>query len=129
MITTKNLIQKEEKEGQKEKEGEKHWEGKKAEQVFDGHVMAGETEKKHTHARNRERREKLRTDMHICPLPLWEPEEVPTVTQGPRMPCSGAGLQLSRDPAPSRPIAWPHFSLSRPCYSTIHHGHVRKLTL
>lgn len=117
-----------------ERKGERahtHRESKGAgEQVFDGHVMAwrdrGKTEKKRVCARNRDKRGAEDRSAHLSTSSLGAGGGT-HCPQWLKMPHSGAGLQLSGDPAPSRPIAWPHFSLSRPCYSTIHHGHVRKL--
>lgn len=63
----------------------------------------GKTGGKGEHAGSRETREKLRTGVHICPLPLWEPEEPPTTPGGARCPaqepgCSSAGTLHRRAP-------------------------------
>ena len=77
--------------------------------MFDGHVTAwrdrGKTEKKRVCVQGTETREELRTGVHICPLPLWEPGEAPTAPSGSRCPtqvrgCSSAGTPRRR--APSR---------------------------
>lgn len=96
MITTKNLIRKEEKVGQKGRGRERHRESKKAEQVFDGHVTAGRDRGKNRgKARackeQRDKREAEDRSVHLSTFPSGNRRRHPLLP-GAQVPgCSSAG--------------------------------------